>query len=282
MSTPAPQQGKKWQSLLDQGWHQGALFAGPGLSFNYNLLGSAGTFEATGRNVKSREQLVVATQDCDIVSENEPYIEAIVCKPESSAFCDKISDNSARYFAVDPANCLVAKASLRIHIDKGALSMLTPKAWPASAERRERFASWLARRYDRPPFPDVLVKAFVNPLQQVLEWMDDSVHGAALHRVTKEWRLSAPTSDDPPFDVGLLLLLDTNSLSEVEADALGIIEEQLRSVLDPAVIKLHPVIRMATPDDLSVREYWTTFPIYAEYLSYQGDDAVGALPLPRL
>jgi hypothetical protein len=48
------------------------------------------------------------------------------------------------------------------------------------------------------------------------------------------------------------------------------------------MIKLHPVIRMATPDELSVREYWATFPIYAEYLSYQGDAAVGALPPSRL
>jgi hypothetical protein len=227
MSTPAPQQGKTWQSLLDQGWRQGTLFTGPGLSFNFNLLENA-------------------------------------------------------YFVVDPPNCLVATAYLRVHIKKDALSALAPKPWPGSTERRERFARWLARRYDRPPFPDVLVEAFVSPLQQILERMDETEYGAALHRVTREWRLSAPASDDPPYEVKLVLLLDTSSLSTKEADALGIVEEQLRSVLYPTVIMLHPVIRMATPNELSVREYWMTFPIYAEYLSYQGDDAIGALPLPRL
>jgi hypothetical protein len=215
------------------------------------------------------------------VADGEPYIEALICKPESQGFCDKIDGKSARYFLIDPSNKLVAKAFNRLLVQKEALDAIQPLPWPATKQRLFRFAGWLARRYDRPPFPDLLVAGFLNPLEQILEDLDRTSHGAALHRISREWRLTSPQTQEPPYRVQLTILLDTPTLSVEEANALESVEEAIRNAIDPSIIVLHPVIKTATMDELSVRAYVTTFPIYYEYLSYHGDEQVGALPIKR-
>src|SRR5216683_5006710 len=84
--------------LFDIGWQQGTLFSAPSACFSLNKLsGSEPTSQIIQRTrqVKSKEKFVIITQDCDIVASEvlEPYVEALLCKPERKEFVDNIKGN---------------------------------------------------------------------------------------------------------------------------------------------------------------------------------------------
>jgi hypothetical protein len=162
------------QALLEAGWRQGAVFDAPSVYFAWNENPASGKDEATtmkARKKRSKEKLVLVTQDCDIKAsaEEESYVEALVCVVERRQdFLHRIDRNSARWFVVDPGSGLVAQAKYRVQIAKEALTTLTPEVWPSTATRLDRFVQWLARRYDRPAIPDPIVEAFQRPLAWII------------------------------------------------------------------------------------------------------------------
>jgi len=269
--------------LWKQGWRQGAMFVDPHLSFGFNARNGDEVFAPQARKVKPKEQMVVISQDCDILAADEPFVEALICRQDKASFCAKVERNSARFFVVDPPNCWLAVAYHRVQIAKSDLLALTPKPWPADTKRLERFVRWLARRYDRPAIPDQLVKAFQVPLAQALEVLDSAspTAGLAISRATTEWRVTLPSTEQPPFHVQLLLLLSVHTLSAEEANAIALAEERIRATIDPDVVRLHPIVRMVTEEELSLKEYRATCLLFLEPLTYRGEEVVGAPPLDR-
>src|SRR5215204_2997507 len=89
--------------IYDAGWRQGAILRSTALKFAYSKLSSSGEgIEAAERPVRNRECLVVASQDCDILSKAEDYIEVLVCTKESAKFCARLVEgNSSRWFLVN-------------------------------------------------------------------------------------------------------------------------------------------------------------------------------------
>ena len=281
MTTPPdPPSGR---ALYEQGWRQGTLFRSTELSISVNHRDERGQFVAGGRKVKAREALIVATQDCDIVSPDEDYIEAIVCKPENQAFCLRVDRNSAGHFVIDPATYLTAKASSRLLITKGDLAGLTPQPWPSTEERFARFVRWLAGRFDRPAIPDDLVGAVATPIERLLAQLDAEQPGVtvALSRAIQDWRISLPSRDMPPFDVQLILLLSGDTLSAEGATAIDIVADEARRSLDPAQVLLHPDLLVVPDDEFSLREARRSRPLFLEQLTFRGDERIGAPPMPR-
>lgn len=280
------------QTLYQAGWRQGAIFTLPSASFAHLTLATdatgatnPGKISVTQRTVKAKEQLVLITQDCDIVARDndEPYVEALICAVDKPTQAARIDRNSARYFLVDPATNLVARAKYRITIDKHALQTVNCSPWPSSPERLERFIRWLARRYDRPAIPDALYEAYQHPIEAALTSIDTQTPhvGTAFSRAVYEIRINLPERERPPFSLQLIFMTKQNDITNEEADALFAVWEAIQNQIDPNVVTLDPELRLLTAEDISLAEYLATRPLFLEYLTYNGEEIEGEPPLRR-
>ena len=273
------------QELRRLGWRQGVLFTGTGIAVVAHERRSSGEFHPGVRQVRAQERLILVSQDCDIVArpDQEPRLEALVCKHANDKFCQAADRNSARVFLVDPAAGLVAQAAYKIIVTKEALLDVTPQPWPSNDARLDRFVRWLARRYDRFPLPDKLDEAFRKPVDHVLGALqtDEPELAAALSAACHEWRINRPTREEPPFAVHLSLLLDPMGLTAMAADAIDVVVERLQDALDPSMVTFDSTVRKLTAAQMSLAEFYATVPLFLEPLTFEGDEIIGAAPLPR-
>lgn len=273
------------QELRRHGWRQGVIFSGTGLAVVAHERTESGAFRPNVRQIKAQESLIVVSQDCDIVADiaQEPRLEALVCKRGNDRLCQAADRNSARFFLVDPGARLVAQAAYKVLVMKASVVDVAPQPWPSDELRHQRFVRWLARRYDRFPLPDRLDAAFRTPLDEVLSAMQDQEPhlAAALSSACHEWRINRPAHEEPPFTVHLSLLLDPRGLTAQASDAIDLVMERLQDVIDPAMVALDGDVRKLTTDQMSLTEYYATIPLFLEPLTFEGDEIMGAPPLPR-
>lgn len=240
-------------------------------------------FLARGRATPSDGRFVVVSQSCDIAAsiEKEPVVEAFPCAPEPDPTVRASYNRSFRWFEVDRTEGLVAHAMYRIPFDKRALLTLTPEPWPDTPQRLGRFSTWLARRASRSAIPDPIVKAFVNPLRTVLERLkrnQPTVYQAFNH-VVEEIRLSLPESEEPAFEIGMVLLLDETGLRGEADDAIQSVCDELQAKLKPDQARLCGVSKL-TRSRMSVELHFRTALVDLENLTYDGDVIAGGEPLP--
>jgi hypothetical protein len=278
------------ESLLDRGWRQGALFSAPSACFTWNALSGSGADEPITpqhRKTRSGEKFVMITQDCDIsaLEQQEPYVEALLCKIyKNLEFLSKIGRNSARWFVIDLDTGIVAEARYRVQFARQVIRSLNPEPWPASPKRLEQFIRWLARRYDRPAIPDAIVDAFQRPVEQVFNLLAEEQPDIVLafNEVVHEVRISLPTNENSPFNLQLMLLIDSDGPSREQTDAIDIVTKAVRANLNPKEVYLHPEIRITTEERISMAEYYATRPLFLEYFTYKGDEIDGAEPYGRV
>lgn len=270
------------QELYRLGWRQGTLFTGIGLAVVAHERRSSGEFHPSARLVRAQESLILVSQDCDIIADRqqEPRLEALVCKRGNERLCWSADRNSARVFLVDPATGLVAQAAYKVIVTKEAVLEVTLQPWPSDEVRRQRFVRWLARRYDQFPLPDKLDDAFRKPLDHVLDTLQDQ-EAAALSGACHEWRINKVTHEEPPFTVHLSLLLDPTGLTALADDAIDMVIDRLRAVLDPTLVTFDQEVRKLTAAQMSLAESYATVPLFLEPMTYEGDEIIGATPLPR-
>lgn len=276
--------------LYESGWRQGTLFTASSARFSWNKSSDQDGDEPIilgTRPTKPNEKFVITSQDCDIVaseSENgEPYIEAILCKPEKQKFVRKIGSRSARWFVIDADAGLVAHAKYRTQFDKKLFNSLRPEPWPNGTKKLDEFIRWLARRYDRPSIPDALHEAFQRPLVEIvteLEQQNPDVF-AAFNRVVGDVRISLPAREEPPFDLQLILLIEAEELNEEEANAIDVFKALVRTGIDQEKIHLDPEIRILTEEMISVKEFYASRPIYLADYTYRGEEIEGLPPHGR-
>lgn len=272
--------------LVEAGWQQGSIFRAK-VSFAYNELSQgdrSSTITIGAEPVSSDDQLVIVTQTCDILADinTEPNVEALACITNSDkGWVNNIDRNSHRYFLIDPASGLVALAQRRLQIAKPVLTLLRPNPWPSDALRFKRFVRWLARRYDRPALPDILVAELQKPITDALRKMDKRSPdvGAAFNRAVHDLRALLPRREEPPFEIELLLLVRPDQLSRDEADAIDIALANISSAVDSDNIQLSS--RVASAEDISLSYYQETTPLFLEHLTYRGEEAVGLEPYER-
>lgn len=262
-------------SLLTDGWLQGVIFDAPGASYNRNALSSKGMVEPQyPRTVRGKERLVVISHACDITSDEEKYIEALICKrhdPDANVL-GRWDQNSPRYFIVDPNEAWVADASHRVKIDKTALSSLNHYGCAMDEHRQYRFVEWLTRRYDRPTVPDHIYERFHTPVYAALNELAET--GAAKWRAfntaVNEIRVRLPQETIPPYTIGVVYLT-SSVLTEFQAEAIDEIHsviiramnEEVRIEDPPAIIEL---------DEVPFGVLRRTQPLILDYPSWEDDD----------
>ncbi|NNJ12586.1 hypothetical protein EKD04_019860 [Chloroflexales bacterium ZM16-3] len=282
MTVDQPQEISVGERLLTLGWQQGTVFAAPALPVMYHKLNAEDRRPIpANRSPKNSERFIVISQDCDIKSSQEPYIEALLCMVTSESLIRKLLDaKSARWFTIDEKQRLVAQAKYRVLLEKEILLSLTPAPWPSSLERRLRFITWLGRRYDRPALPDDIVEQLQQPLERVLSRINEE-HPQTLmlfSGVVHEVRVSQPWTAEPPYQMQLVLMIQSDQISAEEADAINIVIDEIQAEINCEYILLDSP-RIVTEDQISLREYRGTWPIFLDYLTYQGNEINGIEPL---
>jgi len=261
------------EELFRQGWRQGSLFNERSIRFVCNEIEPDGTIVPRARPTKANEQFILVSQECDLVSNDERFVEALVCKTEKSI--GHVGPNSARKFVVDPARKLVAYAMYRVQIAKEILARLTPEPWPSTTERRQQFVRWLGRRFTRPAIDDRIVRAFHDPVVETLKRLAQEQPDvrAAFSRAVHDIRIKLPPHEEPPYQLELLLVL-ADQVSEEEADSIPVVLGLIRAELDPTLVRLGSEV-VATKDDMSLRSFLDTTPIFLEHFTYEGNEQEG-------
>lgn len=229
--------------LLERGWRQGALLTGETLSHAWSRRkvpqpGGDSTWEVVTEPGKPGEGWVVATQDCDIASKDEPRLELLrtFWTPDKSLIRSARLNSARRFLLAERSppgakpEGLLADATVRALVEKECLLHLSPAATPArlDPEGLRRFRQWLARRYDRPAIPNAWVDAIQKPLIQALRNLkDDDPVWQCLERVD-EVRFSA-AGEAPPLQVSLLFVRAEGAQEDAlgEAEVYGWVEEVL-------------------------------------------------------
>lgn len=275
--------------LLEAGWRQGTLFSASTLCFSCNVLSLDGEgnerVTKQERLVKSSEKLVLISQDCDIKAsvDKEPYVEALICKRYKQKFIDQVSRTSARWFVINSKTGLVAEAKYRISLAKEVLLHLLPEPWQSGSQRLDSFIRWLGRRYDRPAIPDPIVEAFQKPVESSIARLQEETPDvfSAFNRVVHDVRINLPATEIPPFDLQLVLLVDEKGLSEEEANAIDVVTSVVQATLDTNLVHLDPHVRILTEEQISLKEFYATRPMYLDYFTYRGEEIEGATPHGR-
>jgi hypothetical protein len=232
---------------------------------------------------RQEDYLVIASQDCDIVRSlsEEPNIVAMrAFTTENSSILRYADSNSTHYFLLDRNRGLVAESSVMALIEKPVLLNFTPETGTCDSITQERFARWIAHRFDRPAFHDDVVGAVIKPILDNLSQMqkEDDPDLDALVNV-KEVRL-AKIVGKPPFDVRLLFIIPEEGLSD-NGVALAHLVFRMRTWFNP--LAAHLVAWDARHlYEITVGDYLDTQQIYLEQYTYQGQIIQGLLPTTNI
>jgi hypothetical protein len=232
---------------------------------------------------RREDYLVIASQDCDIVRSlsEEPNIIAVRAFTTGNYNILQYADcNSTRYFLLDRNRGLVAESSVMTLIEKPVLMNFTPEPGAADFATQERFARWIAHRFDRPAFHDVVVGAVIKPILDNLSQMqkDNDPDLDALNDV-KEVRL-AKFIGNPPFDVRLLFITPESGLPD-NGVALARLIARMREWFNPLAARLVAWDALHLYE-ITVGDYLDTQQIYLEQYTYRGEIIQGLFPVPHI
>ncbi len=296
------------EQLYNSGWHQGVLLPQLPYSVVYRsddpvskIARKANRHQTEQRDTQTiaglpfrglriasgiarqGDYLVIASQDCDLVrSLNEdPNIIAIRAFTTGNDDILQYADsNSTRYFLLDRNRGLVAESTFLVLIEKPVLMNFTPEPGVSDGATQERFARWIAHRFDRPAFHDDIVGAVIKPILDNLSQMHraNDPDLSALDNV-KEVRL-AKIVGKPPFEVRLLFIIPEQGLPD-NGVALARLVSRMREWFNPLAARLvawdaHHFY------EITVGDYLDTQQIYLEHYTYRGQIIQGLLPTPNI
>lgn len=232
---------------------------------------------------RREDYLVIASQDCDLVRSlsEEPNIVAMwAFTTENSSILRYADSNSSHYFLLDHKRGLVAESSVMVLIEKPVLLNFTPEPGACDSPTQERFARWIAHRFDRPAFDDDVVGAVIKPILDNLSQMqkDTDPDLDALDNV-KEVRL-ARIVGKPPFDVRLLFIIPEDGLPD-NGVALAHLVFRMRTWFNPLAARL-VAWDARHLYEITVGDYLDTQQIYLEQYTYRGQIIQGLLPTPNI
>ncbi len=232
---------------------------------------------------RKEDHLVIVSQDCDIVSNisEEPNVVAM------RAFITDNKDilryggsNSSHYFLLDDQRGLVAESSIIVLLEKPVLVGLTPELGILDETIKQRFAYWVAHRFNRYAFSDNVVGAVIKPILDNLSKMqeDNDPVLEALDMV-REVRL-AKIIENPPYEVRLLFVIPENGLPDGGVGLARIIS-RMRDWFNPLAARL-VAWDARHIYEITVGDYNDTQQIYLDHYSYSGRTIKGLLPPPRI
>jgi hypothetical protein len=263
------------KSIYNAGWRQGKIFELPGGCFLCNTRPDSDAEDQVKMHqkpVRAREQLVLASQDCDIWSDDEPNLEALVCKTKNKAkdleHLDKVARNSARVFVIDRNEGLIVDARYRLIIAK---DLLLESAWlhgtQMDAATLNDFKSWLGRRFDRPAVTDFVQDNIIRPLVAVFDALEDGRDDILDHfsSAVREVRFGIE-ADGSCDGCRLLLVLQDDEMGEEEASSVTEVSRLLQESFQERngcglEVDLFPY------SEVLYRQVQATQPLFLDYLS---------------
>jgi hypothetical protein len=114
---------------------------------------------------------------------------------------------------------LIADATVSIQIEKAALLALIPRVSFKENDQitPRKFGEWLARRYNRPALPDVVVNAIQKPIVKAIDKLP-TAHG--LHSILDgiDEILFILHNDSIPFQIDMIFIRDERNISRYVYD----------------------------------------------------------------
>jgi hypothetical protein len=232
---------------------------------------------------RREDYLVIASQDCDIVRSLSEEPNILVMRAfitENSSILRYADSNSSHYFLLDHKRGLVAESSVIALIEKPVLLNFTPEPGACDSATQERFARWIAHRFDRPAIDNDVVGAVIKPILDNLSQMqkDSDPDLDALDNV-KEVRL-AKIVGKPPFEVRLLFIIPQEGLPD-NGVAIAHLISRMRTWFNPLAARL-VAWDARHIYEISVGDYLDTQQIYLEQYTYQGQIIQGLLPTANI
>jgi hypothetical protein len=274
------------RELYDRGWRQGSRIA---VRVQQSAYGSFDPVQLVEQELPSGMDLVLATQDCDLVKDEEklPQLEGIGCFDDPE-LASRVRANDARYFVLDPEPGIVADRAHGAYFTREALAALpNPQAGPCGDDRtrQRRFARWLGARYDRPAVPDAAVEAIQRPLAAAVHRLcrPGRPH-EQLNRDLHEIRIAGDLGAGPPFRISMIFVLregvDAGSADLLVAELIEAAGFAIEAVSDGegAAVLIREWVA-APPSLLTVAAYHGSVGIPLAHESYRGSETLGAEPL---
>lgn len=145
---------------------------------------------------------------------------------------------------------------------------------------KQKFARWVAHRFDRSAFPEDIVGAVVKPILENLSQMQlENDPDLDALRVVKEVRL-AKIEGSPPFDVRILFIIPESGLPD-NGIALDRFVARMRRWFNPLAARL-VAWDARHIYEITVGDYLDTQQIYLDHYTYRGQTIQGLLPSPRI
>jgi hypothetical protein len=299
------------ERLYDAGWNQGVLLPVLPWSVIYNVEDPLSKIARSAKNQATAESkrrdthaasniyphntgvafgitrqgdsLVIASQDCDIVSNvsEEPTVVAMrTFFTDNTSILRYADGNSSHYFLLDRNRGLVAESSVMVLIEKPVLLNLTPTSGALDLATKQKFARWVAHRFDRSAFPDDIVGAVVKPMLDNLSQMQmENDPDLDAMKLVKEVRL-AKIEGSPPFDVRILFIVPESGLPD-NGIALDRFVARMRGWFNPLAARLVAWNALHIYE-ITVGDYLDTQQIYLDHYTYRGQIIQGLLPPPRI
>lgn len=274
-------------SLIACGWRQGSLFSSVGHSWFER--DHTGRWRVRTVEPASDEQLAVVSQECDLVSAREPFVEAMTCswQPKGAPIYNAARlGNSGRAFllrrrpkADGREGADVVDATRRVEIGKASLLAVVPETGiaPDDVDRQRRFRAWLGGRYGRPALAEPIVEAVQIPILRGVARLLRGGEFAEAIDLIREVRFF-PLPAEPPFILDLIVLVDDDSMRTDERIA-GFLR-QLELWLKESPVECRVArSRIVSAASLSVAVYEQTLRMPLDYLTLGGEMVRGSVPV---
>jgi len=95
---------------------------------------------------------------------------------------------------------------------------------------------------------------------------------AHFREAVQQLRASFPKTAEQPYVIHLVAIKERASLTAEEDAAIQTIFATIRRSLNPSAVTLPDDLRIVTEAQMSVAEYFGTWPIYLDYLTYGGEE----------
>jgi hypothetical protein len=295
------------QQLYATGWRQGTLLPVLPWSVIYNAndpltkIAKSAKRQANDRNrpkvevtsaeitfplydiasgiTSNNDYLVIISQDCDIAKDPNSIRTIFAMRAfltENKQILRPAAGNSTQYFLLDKERGLVADSTIIVPIEKPVLTNFTPKTGVPNEETKRLFARWVAHCFNRPAFPDEVVKAVIKPILDNLRFMQENEDSQLeVLEMVKELRV-APLIGDPPYKVRLLFMVSEGGLPD-DGLALAHFVGHMYEWFDPAEARL---VAWDTSHlyEVSAGDYMDTQQIYLDHYTYNGETIRGLVP----
>lgn len=259
-------------TLIESGWRQGSLFTLAGVSLAINSLNSEDLMRplVDARACSENQIFTLITQDCDLISPDEHWVEALMCSIEEVSAARNIVRRSARKYWLDPNQGVVVDARNLVIIHKLLLATANREEWILSKRDLEVFTDWLSWRFQRPALDPKFENSVNKPIFELFRKFEKGNSGELLlfDEAVDSVRIAYPEMDSDVLTV--LVILKDEPLAVDRADAVANVCSRIADLLEEKAFT--PQILQKTVSETSLREIYDTETLGLGYITRFGEE----------